>query len=161
MSIVTIGIDLAKKVFAVHGVDATGKPMLVRPDARRVRLLELVGSLPLRNRSLTPIRTPIRRSFCGQRWNSADGKQAQCRDNRPHAPPSPWVRFDFAAGPEPRSRATYHKAGLRNGSTHCGRSRRGWMGWPFSDWPSHPCGIDKATGERITPSESGANPNRP
>ena len=25
----------------------------------------------------------------------------------------------------------------------------------------HPCGIDKATGERITPSESGANPNRP
>ena len=30
MTIVTIGIDLAKNVFAVHGVDATGKPALVR-----------------------------------------------------------------------------------------------------------------------------------
>jgi len=31
MTIVTIGIDLAKNVFAVHGVDATGKPVPVRP----------------------------------------------------------------------------------------------------------------------------------
>jgi transposase len=29
-AIVTIGIDLAKNIFAVHGVDATGKPALVR-----------------------------------------------------------------------------------------------------------------------------------
>lgn len=29
MGIVTIGIDLAKNVFAVHGVDATGKAVLV------------------------------------------------------------------------------------------------------------------------------------
>jgi transposase len=28
-AIVTIGIDLGKNVFAVHGVDATGKPALV------------------------------------------------------------------------------------------------------------------------------------
>ena len=28
--IVTIGIDLAKNVFVVHGVDATGKPVLAR-----------------------------------------------------------------------------------------------------------------------------------
>lgn len=27
-AIVTIGIDLAKNVFALHGVDATGKPVL-------------------------------------------------------------------------------------------------------------------------------------
>ena len=32
MAIVTVGIDLAKKVFAVHGVDETGKPALVRPE---------------------------------------------------------------------------------------------------------------------------------
>ncbi len=35
MTIVTVGIDLAKNVFAVfavHGVDVTGKPALVRPD---------------------------------------------------------------------------------------------------------------------------------
>lgn len=31
MTIVTIGIDLAKNVFAGHGVDATSKPALVRP----------------------------------------------------------------------------------------------------------------------------------
>ncbi len=35
MAIVTIGIDLAKNVFAVHGVDDTGKPALVRPDVAR------------------------------------------------------------------------------------------------------------------------------
>ena len=29
MAIVTIGIDLAKNVFAVHGVDAIGKAVLV------------------------------------------------------------------------------------------------------------------------------------
>jgi transposase len=29
MAIVTVGVDLAKNVFAVHGVDATGKPVLV------------------------------------------------------------------------------------------------------------------------------------
>ena len=32
MTIVTVGIDLAKNVFAVHGVDETGKPALVRPN---------------------------------------------------------------------------------------------------------------------------------
>lgn len=46
MSIVTIGIDLAKNVFAVHGVDATGKAVLVRPSVPRAKLLELIASLP-------------------------------------------------------------------------------------------------------------------
>lgn len=46
MSIVTIGIDLAKNVFAVHGVNAAGKPELVRPDVKRAKLLELIASLP-------------------------------------------------------------------------------------------------------------------
>lgn len=46
MSIVTIGIDLAKNVFAVHGVDATGKAVLVRPNVPRAKLLELIASLP-------------------------------------------------------------------------------------------------------------------
>ncbi len=35
MAIITIGIDLAKNVFAVHGVDETGKPVLVRPCVKR------------------------------------------------------------------------------------------------------------------------------
>jgi transposase len=46
MSIVTLGIDLAKNVFALHGVDATGRAILVRPSVARGKLLELVASLP-------------------------------------------------------------------------------------------------------------------
>lgn len=45
-AIVTIGIDLAKNVFAVHGVDATGKPRLLRPSVPRAKLLELIAALP-------------------------------------------------------------------------------------------------------------------
>jgi transposase len=46
MSIVHVGIDLAKNVFAVHGVDERGKPVLVRPAVARARLHELIASLP-------------------------------------------------------------------------------------------------------------------
>ena len=46
MSIVTVGIDLAKNVFAVHGVNEAGKVALVRPEVRRNKLLELIASLP-------------------------------------------------------------------------------------------------------------------
>ena len=46
MAILIIGIDLAKNVFAVHGIDETGKPALVRPCVARTKLLELVAGLP-------------------------------------------------------------------------------------------------------------------
>jgi|GEM_PF-1448836 len=46
MAIVTVGIDLAKNVFAVHGVNEAGKPELVRPEVPRGKLLELVAKLP-------------------------------------------------------------------------------------------------------------------
>jgi len=46
MSIITVGIDLAKNVFAVHGVDDNGKPALVKPKVARNKLLELVANLP-------------------------------------------------------------------------------------------------------------------
>ena len=46
MAIVTLGIDLAKSVFAVHGVNALGKPELVRPEVRRAKLLDLIAKLP-------------------------------------------------------------------------------------------------------------------
>ena len=42
MAIVTLGIDLAKNVFAVHGADATGKATLVRLTVPRSK----VASLP-------------------------------------------------------------------------------------------------------------------
>jgi transposase len=44
MSIVYVGIDLAKNVFAVHGVDEAGKPALVRPAVARAKLHELIAS---------------------------------------------------------------------------------------------------------------------
>ena len=46
MSIVYVGIDLAKNVFAVHGVDEAGKPALVRPSVPRAKLHELIAALP-------------------------------------------------------------------------------------------------------------------
>lgn len=46
MTIATIGIDLAKNIFAVHGVNAAGKPELVRSDVRRTKLLTLIANLP-------------------------------------------------------------------------------------------------------------------
>jgi transposase len=46
MSIVYVGIDLAKNVFAVHGVDEAGKAALVRPAVPRAKLHELIASLP-------------------------------------------------------------------------------------------------------------------
>lgn len=45
-AIVTVGFDFAKNVFAVHGVDETGKPVLVRPEVARARLIELIARLP-------------------------------------------------------------------------------------------------------------------
>ena len=47
MRILFVGIDLAKNVFAVHGVDEAGKPALVNPNVARGKLLDLVASLPV------------------------------------------------------------------------------------------------------------------
>jgi transposase len=46
MAIVTLGIDLAKNVFALHGVDATGQMVLQRPSVARAKLVEAVAALP-------------------------------------------------------------------------------------------------------------------
>ena len=46
MTIVCVGIDLAKNVFAVHGVNEVGRAELVRPNVARSKLLELIVSLP-------------------------------------------------------------------------------------------------------------------
>jgi transposase len=43
--VVAVGIDLAKNVFAVHGVDATGRVVL-RRKVTRAKLLEFVAQLP-------------------------------------------------------------------------------------------------------------------
>jgi transposase len=46
MQISTIGIDLAKNVFQVHGVDGAGSPVLMK-QLRRGQMLEFFGKLPL------------------------------------------------------------------------------------------------------------------
>ncbi|HGW8134372.1 TPA: IS110 family transposase, partial [Escherichia coli] len=46
MTITTIGIDLAKNVFAVHGVDQNGKTVLVKSRVTRAALPGLIASLP-------------------------------------------------------------------------------------------------------------------
>ncbi len=38
---ITVGIDLAKNVFAEHGVNDNGKPALVKPKVSRADLLPL------------------------------------------------------------------------------------------------------------------------
>jgi hypothetical protein len=43
---VTVGIDLAKNVFAIHGVDEAGKAMLVKPKVSRDQLVPLIAQLP-------------------------------------------------------------------------------------------------------------------
>jgi len=45
-TILTVGIDLAKNVFALHGVNEAGKPELLRPSVRRGKLNALVAGLP-------------------------------------------------------------------------------------------------------------------
>ena len=46
MAIVTVGIDLAKNVFALHGVDEAGAPRLKQPKVARGKLSALVAAMP-------------------------------------------------------------------------------------------------------------------
>ena len=57
--VTTVGIDLAKYVFSVHGVDAEGTVVL-RRSATRAKLLELIVQLP-------PWRNHMSRRVCRAR----------------------------------------------------------------------------------------------
>ncbi len=46
ISIIVIGIDLAKFILAVHSVNEAGKAELVKPRVSREQLLPLIASLP-------------------------------------------------------------------------------------------------------------------
>ena len=45
LGILYVGIDLAKNVFAVHGVDEHGKAVLVRPSVARAKLHDLIETV--------------------------------------------------------------------------------------------------------------------
>jgi hypothetical protein len=61
MAIVYVGIDLAKNVFAVHGVDERGKPALVLAAVPRAKLHESIASLP-------PCTIPMEACSGGHHW---------------------------------------------------------------------------------------------
>ena len=46
MTIIATGIDLAKNVFAVHGVNASGMVLLRQPKVSRAKLGALIAALP-------------------------------------------------------------------------------------------------------------------
>ena len=46
MAIVCVGIDLAKNVFALHGVNAIGAVQLRQPKVARAKLDEMVAAMP-------------------------------------------------------------------------------------------------------------------
>lgn len=46
MTITTVGIDLAKNMFAVHGVDQNGKAVLIKSRVTRTALPGLIAGLP-------------------------------------------------------------------------------------------------------------------
>ena len=48
MTILTVGIDLAKNVFAVHGINEAGKAELIRPAVPRDKLLAVVAIMTSR-----------------------------------------------------------------------------------------------------------------
>lgn len=43
--ITVLGIDLAKDVFALHGINAAGKAILVRPHISRAKLLDVLAAM--------------------------------------------------------------------------------------------------------------------
>ena len=46
MAVTVLGIDLAKNVFALHGVDHKGNTILCKPKVSRAKLLETVANMP-------------------------------------------------------------------------------------------------------------------
>ncbi len=46
MAVTVLGIDLAKSVFALHGVDHKGNTVLCKPKVSRAKLLETVANMP-------------------------------------------------------------------------------------------------------------------
>lgn len=73
MAILYVGIDLAKNVFAVHGVDEHGKPALVRPKVARDKLRGLVAALPPRTIGMEAARAPTTGRGCSGIWATRCG----------------------------------------------------------------------------------------
>jgi transposase len=81
-SVTTVGLDLAKRVFQVHCVDASGR-VLVATAIRRKRLLEFFASLPACLVGLEQKRsTTVHMLGFDTRWRRS-------RHSGPRSPPRP------------------------------------------------------------------------
>ena len=58
MQVSTIGVDLAKNVFQVHGVDSAGKAVITR-QLRRKQVMDFLASFPLAWSAWKPAEPPI------------------------------------------------------------------------------------------------------
>ena len=75
--VTTIGLDIAKSTFQVHGVDAAGH-MVLRQKLSRSRVLEFFAKLP---RCLIGIEAPPRfRSFASRRLGCLEPSAHQTQD---------------------------------------------------------------------------------
>jgi hypothetical protein len=68
MTIVFVGIDLAKNVFAVHGVNPAVQLELVRPNVPRARMHEMIAALPPAPSEWKRARERITGQGCSKRW---------------------------------------------------------------------------------------------
>jgi len=64
--IITVGLDLAKNVFQVHGADGTGRAVL-RKKLRRAQVLEFFSQLP-------PCVVAMEACGCAHFWGREIGK---------------------------------------------------------------------------------------
>jgi transposase len=60
-TVITIGLDLAKSIFQVHGISATGE-VLIRRQVRRGQVLKFFAALPGRHRGLRKCPSPVTRA---------------------------------------------------------------------------------------------------
>jgi len=93
--VTTVGVDLAKAVFTVHGVDAAGHVVL-RKTVRRERLIELIASL-------SPCRTHwqesmSRRGASGRAWDWSAYRLGDHRDHCHGARIRQWAAVRCVAG---------------------------------------------------------------
>jgi transposase len=92
MKVTILGIDLAKNVFRLHGVDAEGRPVL-RKQLRRAQLLPFM-------RQLTPCLVGLEACHSAHYWGRARVARASTRcateqpsDEPTEQPPAPAGMF--------------------------------------------------------------------
>jgi transposase len=158
MQITTIGLDLAKHVFQVHGVDNSGE-VVIRRRLRRVEVVRFFSSLPPClvgmeacstahhwARELIALGHDVRlipptyvKPYVKRGKNDAADAEAICE-----AVTRPTMRFVPVKSAEQQSVLVLHRTrdllivSARCSRTHCGRTVRSSASWSLRVWPSWP-----------------------